>query len=354
MALQFVPYSVTMRSRGYVRVPRTNMWIPESVMERRQYVAELAKLAKPIRDMCKTDPIHLALENGATWGDLAQQAQDRADARFVNMTDDEWHAYLRADKSKPWEECQRIFRLRASNKAAENMQSEPEAPKSCAYWYREYTQFPHLYFSSPEEQKQAIADVLADWWTEKGRWRRGAMELAARKIQSAWRQHKDKDIATFESTEAWEPKCECRVPIVFFSDDVTCNMCKIEKERLSRRGSPQTECECRQEVSFLYAYDDEWTDEFTCNMCKAEKERRGSPQIECSCELSGMRCQECMNYDLTANDCQYCGATGCDGYDCRFPLETKTTKCYCGDWVCDGECGVLRCGCIDMCRCGRD
>jgi hypothetical protein len=312
MALQFVPYSVTMRSRGYVRVPRTNMWIPESVMERRQYVAELAKLAKPIRDMCKTDPIHLALENGATWGDLAQQAQDRADARFVSMTDDEWHAYLRTDKSKPWEECQRIFRLRASNKAAENMQSEPEAPKTCAYWYREYTQFPHLYFSSPEEQKQAIADVLADWWTEKGRWRRGAMEMAAKKFQSAWRQHKDKDTATFESTEVWDPKCECRQD---WMDPFTCKMCKVEDERLSRRGSIQTDCEC---------------------------------------EPSGMRCQECMNYDLTANDCQYCGGTGCDGYDCRFPLEIRTTKCYCGDWVCDGECGVLRCGCIDMCRCGHD
>ena len=26
-------------------------------------------------------------------------------------------------------------------------------------------------------------------------------------------------------------------------------------------------------------------------------------------------------------------------------------ECYCGDWLCAGGCGVLRCGCIDVCRC---
>jgi hypothetical protein len=270
MATQFVPYSVTMRSRGYVRVPRTQTWIPEAVMERRKFLQEVAVLAKPIRDMTRTDPIHLALENGATWGDLAQQAQDRVDAPFVSMTDDDWHAYLRADKSKPWEECQRIMRLRAANKAVVTV--TPEAPKTCAYWYREYTQFPHMYFASPEEQKQAIADVLEDWRNEKGRWRVGAMDAAARKIQQAWNTYK-------------------------------------------------------QENAFYF--------------------------VSCECDL-GTPCQDCVNYELTARDCQYCGQTCCDGYDCRFPLEPSTHKCYCGDWVCDGECGVLRCGCIDTCRCRRD
>ena len=225
-------------------------------MERRKVMAEMTVLAKPIRDMVKTDPTHLALENGMTWGDISQQEQDRVDAPFVSMTDEEWHAYLRADKSKPWEECQRIMRLRATQKAADNV--VPDAPKTCAYWYREYTQFPHLYFASPEEQKQAIADVLEDWWQQKGRWRRGAMDLAARKIQQAWKSYK-------------------------------------------------------QDNAFY----------FTSCLCDGDR-----------------MCQECMDYDLTANQC--------DDYDCRNT--DPQHKCYCGDWVCAGDCGVLPCGCIDMCR----
>jgi hypothetical protein len=296
MSTQFVPYSVTMRSRGYVRVPRTQQWVPECVLERRQFLAEIVKMSAPIRDMVRTDPIHLALENGATWGDLAQQAQDRMDAPFVSMTDDEWHAYLRADKSKPWEECRRIMRLRAANKATEHV--EPEAPKTCAYWYREYTQFPHLYFASPEEQKQAIADVLADWRNEKGRWRVGAMDAAARAIQQAWKTYRQANAFYFV-------RCECDL------------------------GTPCQDCVDYQQAN---AFD----------------------STPCDCESGGRRCQDCMNYELTAHDCQYCGAVMCDGYDCRFPHDASAQKCYCGDWVCAGDCGVLRCGCIDMCRCGHD
>jgi hypothetical protein len=34
----------------------------------------------------------------------------------------------------------------------------------------------------------------------------------------------------------------------------------------------------------------------------------------------------------------------------RYVALTKT-KCYCGDGLCGGDCGVLACGCIDVCRC---
>ena len=40
----------------------------------------------------------------------------------------------------------------------------------------------------------------------------------------------------------------------------------------------------------------------------------------------------------------------------RFVTQLSTISeenCYCGDKSCDGNCGVLSCGCIDCCRCGE-
>ena len=52
--------------------------------------------------------------------------------------------------------------------------------------------------------------------------------------------------------------------------------------------------------------------------------------------------------------CKYCS----DNHeDCIWDLlqtnyrtEDKGLAHYCGDWLCPGDCGVLDCGCIDICR----
>lgn len=42
----------------------------------------------------------------------------------------------------------------------------------------------------------------------------------------------------------------------------------------------------------------------------------------------------------------------CD--DCWNESYYSNSRHCCGDWLCNGGCGVLRCGCIDVCRCRYD
>lgn len=78
------------------------------------------------------------------------------------------------------------------------------------------------------------------------------------------------------------------------------------------------------------------------------------PEEKCKChEDDG--CKWC-NYDHCIcsgidNTCSGCGSDG----RCHCDEEPEYTH-YCGDADCHGDCGVLACGCIDVCRgrCGRD
>lgn len=314
MATQFIPYSVVMRGKGYVRVPRTQKWVPEEVMERMNFRAEAAKLSAPLRKMMREDPVQQALTNGVSWGELAQVAQDAADAPFIAMTDAEWHNYLRTDKSKSWEECQRLSALRAAKKAEAEVM--PEVPKTCAYWYREYTRYPHLYFSSPAEQQAAIAELLADWRASVGRWRIGAMEAAAQKIQQAWREYRT-NRQTFDAT------CYC-------------NMCQSPESEPERCG------DCHIGIAV-----DSLLDVPLCNSCVWE--------LELNKET--LRCQGCGNVcprDKVVRDPAWDYTIGfivCEGCSVAGRPKRQSKLHYCCDWTCPGDCGVLRCGCIDVCRC---
>lgn len=310
MATQFIPYSVVMRGMGYVRVPRTQKWVPEEVMERMAFRAEVAKAGAPIRKMMRTDPICQALENGVSWGELAQVAQDQADARFLAMTDDEWRHYLWTDKSKSWEECQRIAGRRRVAKA-----TAPVAePKTCAYWYNEYTRYPHLYFSSPAEQAEAIAEVIADWRVSVGRWRLGAMEAAAQKIQQAWREFR-------RNRETFEAPCFCNdcMPM--------CEACNT--------ANPMEDTLADVPLCAACVFELEVTDTtFYCHGCGVVSDRS-----KAVCHLQWSTPGHIV--------CETCGAEDRELY-------ANKKRHHCGDWMCPGDCGVLRCGCIDMCRCYRD
>lgn len=315
MSTQFIPYSVVMRGKGYVRVPRTQKWVPEEVMERMNYRAEVAKAAAPLRKMMRADPVQQALSNGVSWGELAQVAQDAADAPFLAMTDAEWHTYLRTDKSKSWEECQRLRALREAAKAAE-AEVMPEQPKSCAYWYREYTRYPHLYFSSPAEQQAAIAELMADWRVATGRWRVGAMEAAAQKIQQAWREYRT-------NRQTFEAECNCP-------------MCEGEPEECD-------DCHTGAAVDYLATV-------ALCAMCVWDLEL-GTESFRCQgCGVVRPRDEAvrdlAWNYTTGYIVCEECSAAG-------RPKRQRTLH-HCGDWMCPGDCGELACGCIDVCRCARD
>lgn len=320
MATQFVPYSVMMRGMGYVRVPKTQQWIPESIMARRKSEAEMAQITAPFRKMLREDPMYQALNNGdMSWGELAQQEQDAKDAPFVNMTDDEWHTYLRTDKSKTWEECQRLTMLRSAKKALDMAERMPEQPKTCAYWYREYTQYPHLYFANEAEQKQAIAELMVEWRSEPSRWRLATMEQAAQKIQQAWRTYKATEDTSFNPTfKIWGGSTSCYCTQCVEAD--MCEECCFNPADMVLA----TVSLCRG-CAWGIEYDGGNT--FLCPRCYTHT----SPSKATACgthkEIGRIICESCAKH------------------------APQTAVHYCGFAECEGDCGTLDCGCIDCCRC---
>lgn len=127
------------------------------------------------------------LMGGMSWGEHAYREQERADARFLEMDEEEWREHLRSDRSQSVEEISRLRYLRENRREREEMPAIPNTP---AYWYREYVRYPHLYFRDEAEQKQAIAEVLADWRVSTGRWRVAAMDRSARTIGQWWARRK--------------------------------------------------------------------------------------------------------------------------------------------------------------------
>lgn len=328
MATQFVPYSVTMRGNGYVRVPRTQKWVPAEVMERRRYEAEVAALSRPLREMMRTDPTCLALANGTTWGDIALQEQDKQDAPYLAMTDAEWHTHLRTDRSQSWEEVTRLRKLREARKAQSEVVPMPEPVHGPAYWYTEYTRYPHLYFSSEEQQRAAIAEVVAEWRVAAGRWRVAAMERAATQLQALWRGYAERQSGALSWWLRRDEEGEPLEPLEW-NDDAESFM-----------GGMGAWSQCTPVAN----------DEFACPSC-------GWPIAD------GVAvCFECQEWSAGEDDdpCPHCKGFYCDGMECRYPAEPEgfegdcAPTCDCGslDCECPGQCGQMRCGCIDKCKCG--
>lgn len=307
----FVPYSVTMRALGYVRVPRTQRWIPAGVYARQQWEAEADRLGQPLREMMRTDPVCLALQNGVPWGELA----DAEDEVFLDMTEEQWHAHLCADKSQSVEEVNRIRRRRQARAAA--AASVPESDDhGPAYWYSEYTRFPMLYFSSQHQQLAALQEVLADWRVSTGRWRISRLDAAARKIQTAWRNHTDRD-----DRESFLSDWSTDTPALLWPGDPFCG------KRL------------------------------VCRWCSGINEDHSG-----ACKIFESPYEEDEEYDDRDDydeGCEHCHSLYCDTYECRYPREPEEDPyapeppCPCGDPNCvsPGQCGQFACGCIDTCRC---
>ena len=123
-----------------------------------------------------------------SWGDLAMEDEVRHDAPYLAMTNEEYLAYLHSEEGKKMD-GRVMIRINLKRRDRANATPEEpieEAPKTPAYWYNEYTKYPHLYFANEAEQKVAIAEVLDEWRTGVGRWRFSLMTQAAKKIQDKW------------------------------------------------------------------------------------------------------------------------------------------------------------------------
>ena len=152
----------------------------------RQLKAQMESFKSAVFDLTNT-PGGRELEAGMSWGEHAEQEQKRQDAYFLQMSDAEWSAHLRTDRSQSVEEIQRLRKMRASPVVEVDAPSL-EKPKTSAYWYNEYLNYPEMYFANEAEQKQAIAQVMEEWSVGVGRWRLGALEHSAVLIQRWWAQ----------------------------------------------------------------------------------------------------------------------------------------------------------------------
>lgn len=82
-----------------------------------------------------------------------------------------------------------------------------------------------------------------------------------------------------------------------------------------------------------------------CLCCECVRARNGI--CYCCCDN-----EEACDPDMCRN-CKEAVATieMSDGTLLCQPCSRVVRQHYCGDWLCPGDCGVLRCGCIDVCRC---
>jgi hypothetical protein len=85
----------------------------------------------------------------------------------------------------------------------------------------------------------------------------------------------------------------------------------------------------------------------SCEWCTLPEEKCKCHEDEC-CKWCNYDHCICSGMDNTCPDCGSDGRCHCD--------EEEDRPHYCGDCDCHGDCGVLSCGCIDVCRgrCGRD
>lgn len=143
-------------------------------------------------------------------------------------------------------------------------------------------------------------------------------EIAASKIQKAWREY---------SIPFYNKLCRC----------ITCTADREWKKDLKNNFEPCDCEECHAEVfnpeyiggvplCKACAWDVRMCDvTFYCRRCNSAKEITMAIALGDSREIGRIICTNCA-------------------------IEQGSKPCNCGDWLCDGNCGVLKCGCIDMCR----
>jgi len=106
-----------------------------------------------------------------------------------------------------------------------------------------------------------------------------------------------------------------------------------------------------------------------CELCKTTIRKAVNPQSLYTCEH--VFCNECIHHHYNIKgintcptckkefDCDYDSDSDRDYDEHDYYLyndspydedEFEEIGCYCGNSECYGDCGVLRCGCIDVCR----
>jgi hypothetical protein len=261
--------------RGQVYDIPTRRWMKKETMA----------TLKSLRNVVET------MQDGPSWGDLAMQDEDARDARFLAMTNEEYLAFLMSEEGIQMTGDQMIHinlkRMR-NQKMQEQKKYVEEDKKTCAYWYNEYTRFPHLYFANEAEQKEAIQEIVAEWRTSDGRWRLGNMETAAKTIQGAW--------------SSWKSN--------------RCQVCKTDRAKYIDKYESAVCESCMNPV-------------LMCDRC--EKDVREFPGNTCR-ECKTLPCEVCDQ-----NPAEYYGSGIGRCGECVDNSHEMCKKCQIREWTCPGS-----------------
>lgn len=173
----FVPFSVQMRSVGYVRDGKT--WVPEAVKKSRE---EQRAMLEERRTRYRQIKTILAADNASesNWFSMLYRAESSALDRIVASSDAEWKAWqmrnieywvTKEDRRAGRAFWDRVNTLRAL-RAQKNTIAAPSPVDDLIVLRREYLENPQSYgFASVEERDAAVAQLEARIRASQGRWR---------------------------------------------------------------------------------------------------------------------------------------------------------------------------------------
>lgn len=320
---QFLPHSLFMRRAGFVRDTQTRgrPWVPSVVLERREQKRKDNKIRSIFRSLCA------GMDERGSWASESDRYFRDQDAPFVAMSWSEWRAQQDRDievsklPENDTPEYRRAMYTRwhrinhkkyAADDAAKAPPPTPVVPLPPASTYypavlmdlrNDYLEFPAMYFSGPEEQREALEEIEAEIMQTPSAWR-----LAAAKLQ------------------------EMQVPdtVIEIPEQVEVVVVAEAPEVAGQEFGLPEETPVVQETPAPRVFENDSTPHIPATV-------RG---VGCKTPLSFKYCY-----------CEFCR-----------PRKTKKVKrhyhsniCYCGDDMCARDCGAMPCGrCIDCCRCGYD
>ena len=110
-------------------------------------------------DLIRTDPVLVSLYSGMRWGDIITSSDEARDAPYLTMTPDEFIAVMKSGKLNRTE-ITRVFKKREEARNKKPIVVPVRSRESdYKYWRKEYTDYGYLYFSSEEQQQEALEEL---------------------------------------------------------------------------------------------------------------------------------------------------------------------------------------------------
>jgi hypothetical protein len=154
----FVPNSVVRRAQGLRRIPgQYNTWVPEKVLSEMQDRKTSGRIRRVFMDSIRADEDMVRMYSGVRWGDVIVSDEEDRDASYLTMSSTE---FIEAMKTMKKSDIARVFNKRRDAQSRKPIViPEPSPDAEYKYWVNEYTNYGYLYFSSEEQQQEALENL---------------------------------------------------------------------------------------------------------------------------------------------------------------------------------------------------